>query len=236
VFNTNNFQAYTVQTVRRHNLNNRIDFLRGKHSFYASGGISWAEIVSPRPFGKSPFNGAPGSQSDHNPYFQFGDTIVVTPTLVVDVRYGLSRIDSKLFAGDKEGFTAEMYDAFGVPRNLFPLMLYFGVAPDLAPNTAGGGVGGGSNWTGLTSGLFNTKHEGQLNHSLTGSVTLVRGRWTHKMGGEFRNLLSNYADPEQGSVTVPGCTGSVRASTSTPPFPKSTWRSTARTTGAPPPS
>ena len=203
VFNTNNFQSYVIQTVRRHNLNNRIDFLQGKHSFYASGGYSWGEIVTPRPFGQAPFNGAPGVQGDNNPYFQFGDTIVVNPTTVVDVRYGMSRISAKLLAGDKEGFTPELYDAFGVPRNLHPLMLFQGVAPDISPNTAGGGQGGGSNWAGLTSGTFNTKYEGQLNHSLTGSVTKVRGRWTHKFGGEFRNLLSNYADPEQGSVTYP---------------------------------
>jgi hypothetical protein len=203
VYNTNNFEAYVIQTVRRHNLNSRMDFLHGKHSFYASGGHSWGEIVTPRPFGESPFNGAPGVQGDNNPYFQFGDTIVVSPSTVVDVRYGLSRIDAKLLAGDKTGFTPELYDQFGVPRNLHPLMLFFGVAPDVAPNTAGTGVGGGSNWTALTGGVFNTKQEGQLNHSLTGSVTKVRGRWTHKMGGEFRNLLSNYADPEQGSVTYP---------------------------------
>ena len=28
-------------------------------------------------------------------------------------------------------------------------------------------------------------------------------RWVHKAGMEFRNLLSNYADPEQGSVAMP---------------------------------
>jgi hypothetical protein len=202
-FNTNNFQATVVQNVRRNNLNNRVDFIRGKHSLYASGGISWAEIKTPRPFGKSPFNGAPGSQSDHNPYFQLGDTIVLNPTTLVDVRYGLSRIHAKLVAGDKEGFTPELYDEFGVPRNLHPLMLFFGEAPNIHPNSAGDGQGGGSNWVNLTSGMFNSKNEGQLTHSGTGSVTMVRGRWTFKIGGEFRNLLSNYADPEQGSVNFP---------------------------------
>jgi len=209
VFNTNNFQAYTVQTVRRHNLSNRLDYRLTKHSIYLSTGISWAEIKTPRPFGKSPFNGAPGSQSDKNPYVQIGDTIVLSPTTVIDVRYGLSRIHAKLVAGDKTGFTPELYDQFGVPRNLFPLMLVFGAAPDIAPNTAGGGVGGGSNWVALTSGLFNSKDEGQLNHSLTGSVTKIRGRWTHKFGGEYRNLLSNYADPEQASVGYPSTWHSV---------------------------
>jgi hypothetical protein len=140
---------------------------------------------------------------------QIGDTIVLSPTTVVDVRYGLSRIHAKLVGGDKTGFTPELYDEFGVPRNLIALMLIPGVAPDINPNSAGNGSGGGSNWTGLTSGLFNSKDEGQINHSMTGSITTIRGRWTHKMGGEFRNLLSNYMDPEQGSVGYPSTWHSV---------------------------
>lgn len=200
-FNTNNYSATIVETVRRHSLNNRVDYLWGKHSIYGSGGISYAEIVTPRPFGESPFNGASGSRKDNNPYVQVGDTIVLTPTTVVDIRYGVSRINTRAFSGDKEGFTD--YDAFGVPKNLQSLMLFYGVAPNVSPNTAGNGVGGGSNWVALTTGNFNTKKEGQLNHSMNGSVSKVRGRWTHKFGAEFRNLLSNYADPEEGSVVYP---------------------------------
>ena len=71
------------------------------------------------------------------------------------------------------------------------------------PNGYTGGNGGGSNWTALTTGNFNTKREFQTSHSITGSVTKVRGKWVHKAGMEFRNLLSNYADPEQGSVAMP---------------------------------
>jgi hypothetical protein len=37
-FQTNNYTAGTVNTTRRHSLNNRIDYRRGAHSFYASGG------------------------------------------------------------------------------------------------------------------------------------------------------------------------------------------------------
>ena len=71
------------------------------------------------------------------------------------------------------------------------------------PNGYSGGNGGGSNWTALTTGNFNTKREFQTSHSITGSATKVRGKWVHKAGMEFRNLLSNYADPEQGSVAMP---------------------------------
>ena len=34
-----------------------------------------------------------------------GDTIVLGPTLVLDVRYGVTRINTQAFAGDKDGFT-----------------------------------------------------------------------------------------------------------------------------------
>jgi Carboxypeptidase regulatory-like domain len=204
VFNTNNFEASTVQTVRRHSSNNRVDWRVRNHSIYASGGISYATITTPRPFGQSPFNGADGIRSDNNPYFQVGDSIVLSRSLVVDVRYGLSHIDTKAFTGDKEGFTD--FNAFGVPANLQPLMAFREAAPVVNPNGFNGGSGGGSNWTALSAGTFGTKLEVQSNHSFAGSVTKIRGRWTHKAGTEYRNLLSHYADPEQASVAIPSPT------------------------------
>ena len=201
VFNTNNYQADILTTVRRHSSNNRVDFRFRNHSIYGSGGISYAEIVTPRPFGQAPFNDADGVRGDKNPYFQLGDAIVVSPSVVVDLRYGVSRINTKNLSGNKEGFND--YDAFGVPKNVQGIMLFPGVAPNVNPNGYGGGQGGGSNWTALTTGNFNTKREFQTNHSVLGSVTKMRGRWVHKAGLEFRNLLSNYWDPEQGSVARP---------------------------------
>jgi hypothetical protein len=200
-FNTNNFEATTTQTVRRHSSNNRVDWKYKNHSIYGSGGISYAEIITPRPFGAAPFNDVQGIRSDNNPYVQLGDAIVLSPTLVVDLRYGMSRISTKNLAGNKEGF--DDYSLFGVPSNLVPLILFPGTAPNVNPNGYGGGNGGGSNWTALTTGNFNTKREFQTNHSVTGSVTKMRGKWTHKAGVEYRNLLSNYHDPEQGSVAMP---------------------------------
>ena len=180
VFNTNNFEASTIQTVRRHSNNNRVDLRLGKHSIYASGGISYATITTPRPFGESPVNGAAGIRSDDNPYFQIGDAIVLSNSVVIDVRYGLSHIDTKSFSGDKEGFTD--FTGFGVPANLQPLMAFAEAAPVVNPNGFNGGNGGGSNWTALSAGTFGTKLEVQSNHSFAGSITKVRGRWTHKAG------------------------------------------------------
>ncbi len=111
VYNLNNFGATTTTTVRRHSSNNRVDWKQGSHSIYGSGGISYAEIVTPRPFGAAPFNDVAGIRSDNNPFIQIGDAVVLTPTLVVDVRYGLSRIDTKNLAGNKTGF--DDYGSFG---------------------------------------------------------------------------------------------------------------------------
>ncbi len=200
-FNLNNFEATTTQTVRRHSSNNRVDYKFKNHSIYGSGGISYAEIIQPRPFGAAPFNDAAGIRSDKNPYIQLGDAVVLSPTLVLDVRYGLSRINTKNLAGNKTGF--DDYASFGVPSNLQPLILFPGNAPNVNPNGYGGGNGGGSNWTALTTGNFNTKREYQTSHSVTGSLTKVRGKWVHKGGVGYRNLMSNYHDPEQGSVAMP---------------------------------
>ncbi len=204
VFNNNNFEANTVLTVRRQSSNNRVDWRIGKHSIYASTGISYATITTPRPFGVTPFNGAAGIRSDNNPYFQIGDAVVLSRSVVVDVRYGVTHIDTKSFTGDKTGFTD--FNAFGVPANLQPFMAFPQAAPVVNPNGFSGGQGGGSNWTALSAGTFGTKLELQTSQSVAASVTKVRGAWTHKAGTEYRNLLSHYADPEQASVAIPSPT------------------------------
>ena len=150
VYNTNNFEATTLTTVRRHSSNNRVDFRHAKHSIYGSGGISYAEILTPRPFGTAPFNDAAGIRGDKNPYFQMGDAIVVSPTVVVDVRYGVSRINTKNLSGNKEGF--DDYQGFGTPANVQAIMALPGSAPVVNPNGYTGGNGGGSNWSALSAG------------------------------------------------------------------------------------
>lgn len=190
VFNTNNFSAPIIQTLRRHNLNNRIDYRIGKHSIYGSGGITKAANITPRAFGKAPLNDAASEQGDRNPYIQIGDTIAVSPTVVVDVRYGISRINTKSFSGNRTGFTTEEYKKFGIPENLWPLMKIFGAAPNLQ----------NFGWTTLSSGQYGNKMEGQTGHSVSGSITKIHGTWTHKFGIEARNLESNYTDFEEAAA------------------------------------
>jgi hypothetical protein len=203
VYNLNNYEATITQTIRRYSSNSRVDYRAGRHSIYGSGGISYAEIATPRPFGTAPFNDAPGLRGDDNPFVQVGDAVVLGPSLLLDVRYGVSRINTKNLAGNKEGF--DLYDDFGVPANLQAFMLFPGAAPNINPNGFGGGAGGGggNNWSALTTGNFNTKREFQTSHSLAASATKTRGSWIHKAGVEYRNLLSNYADPEQASAVLP---------------------------------
>jgi hypothetical protein len=204
VYNTNNYSSFTLQTVHRQSSNNRVDYKWGRHSIYGSGGIGWGEVITPRPFGTSPFNGAPAVTSDRNPYAQIGDTVVIGPTLLLDVRYGVTRINTRAFAGDKSGFTD--YDKIGVPKNLQQYIQIFGASPVVSNYS--GGSGGGSNWTALAAGNFGTKHEQQTSHVINGSLTKTRGRWTHKIGGEYRNLLSNYSDLEEASVSLPSVSNS----------------------------
>jgi len=201
-FNTNNYQVTVVLPTRRHNLNNRIDYRRGKHSLYGSGGLSYATAVTPRPFGTAPFNDAPDTKSDKNPYAQIGDTIVVNPTLVLDIRYGVSRIQTKAVRGNKTGWDASSYASLGVPANIQPLFLTPGSAPGVNPNAYSGGSGGGSNWYQVSDVGFGNKREQQANHSLSIGATKIRGSWTHKFGMEARNLLSNYQDAEEQSAQI----------------------------------
>jgi hypothetical protein len=207
VYNTSNYASSVVNTVRTNTLNNRIDYKQGMHSIYGSGGFDFGNITQPRPFGTKGFNDAPEITSDHNPYGQIGDTVVLSPTLFVDMRYGITRINTDNIAGNRTGFTD--YASFGIPSNLLPLMAIPGAAPIVQPNNYTGGSGGGSNWTGLSSGQFVNKEERQISHALNTSITKVRGNWTHKAGVEARVLLSNYEDFEEASAELGWCCGNV---------------------------
>ena len=200
-FNTNNYKATIVTGIRRHSLNDRIDYKRDAHSIYGSGGISYATVTTPRAFGTKGFNDAPALTQDKNPYGQIGDTWVISPTLILDARFGFNRINTETFSGNKSGFTD--YAGFGVPANIMPLFAISGAAPIVAPNGLSGGSGGGSNWAALSDGTFGNKHERQSSFNANSSITKIHGRWTHKAGVEFRNLLSNYQDLEEASAQIP---------------------------------
>jgi hypothetical protein len=207
VYNTQNYANSVINTVRRHTLNNRVDYKLGMHSVYGSGGFDYGDVTQPVAFGTAPFNNAPTITRDRNPYGQLGDTIVLSPTLILDVRYGATRIIALNLGGNRSGFTD--YASFGIPASTQALFAIYGAAPIVNPNGFGGGSGGGSNWTTLSQGQFVNKQEHQLSHALNTSITKVRGNWTHKAGIEFRVLLSNYHDMEEASAEIPSCCANV---------------------------
>ena len=207
VFNTNNYGSSVINTVRTDTLNNRIDYKHGMHSIYGSGGFDFGTITQPRPFGSKGFNDAPSITSDRNPYGQIGDTIVLSPTLFIDARYGVTRINTNNIAGNRSGFTD--YTGFGIPASTLAVAAIPGAAPIVLPNNFSGGSGGGSNWTGLSSGQFANKEERQLSHAANVSLTKVHGNWTHKAGFEARVLLSNYQDMEEASAEIASCCANV---------------------------
>jgi hypothetical protein len=88
-------------------------------------------------------------------------------------------------------------------------MELYGAAPVVLPNNFSGGSGGGSNWSGLSSGQFVNKQERQTGHTINGSITKIRGNWTHKGGAEYRVLLSNYRDFEEASAEIASCCANV---------------------------
>jgi trimeric autotransporter adhesin len=192
-FNANNYTGTSIQQIRRHNLNNRIDYRKGRHSIYGSGGITKSSNVTPRFFGTAPVNNDPRTNADRNPFIQVGDTIVVSPSLIIDMRYGVSRISTFNYAGNKAGWDNALYDKFGVPQNIRKYFAFFGAAPVLS-------IPG---YTALTDGTFASSREGQAMHTASFSVTKIRGSWTHKFGFEARNLLSNYNDFEEATAQYP---------------------------------
>jgi hypothetical protein len=203
VYNANNFTSTKVNSVRKQTLSNRVDYKVGKHSIYGSGGFDFGSIQQPRAFGTAPFNNAPTTTKDNNYYGQIGDTITVRPTLYVDVRYGITRINTINVAGNQSGFT--QYGDFGIAAATQSLFAVMGSAPVVNPNGFSGGSGGGSNWSSLSSGQFANKREHQIAHTINGSVTKIAGKWTYRAGAEYRVMLANYTDFEEGSANIGGC-------------------------------
>ena len=152
-------------------------------------------------------------RGDKNPYFQMGDAIVRQPDRRRRRPLWCQPHQHEEPVRQQGGFTD--YSGFGVPANVQAIMALPGSAPVVNPNGYTGGNGGGSNWSALSAGTFGTKREFQTNHSVTGSITKVRGRWVHKGGMEFRNLLSQLLGPRAGIGRDAVAVRAFRAATTT---------------------
>jgi Carboxypeptidase regulatory-like domain/TonB dependent receptor-like, beta-barrel len=217
-YNTHNYQSYVINTLREQSSNNRIDFKHGNQSFYGSGGIYWDNVAEPfdlQPdtpdsgFNNNPstsFNNAPTTIEDRNGYAQIGDTVTLSPTLVLDIRYGITRTHAIDFGGLPSGFS--QYGAFGIAAGTQALFAKTGSAPVVAPEGEGGpepNTEGGANWATLSAGQFANKEERQIGHAMVGSITKLHNNWTFKDGAEYRVILANYTDFEEGAANWGGC-------------------------------
>jgi hypothetical protein len=125
----------------------------------------------------------PGVTDDQNPYMAVGDTIILSPTTVVDVRYGATRISTNSSYPVSSDVN---YADYGMPAEIAALSAMYGTAPSVG--NLGGPIAAlnGDGWA--------RKRERQTNHTLTGSATKALNRWTLKAGGEYRVYLGNWQD------------------------------------------
>jgi hypothetical protein len=213
-YGTNNYVTNIVNTLSQYTNNNRVDYKLGRHSIYGTGGLQWDTLTNPQVFGAGVvkgFNDVGQITSDRNYYAQIGDTIVFSPTLIMDVRYGFTRDHTGDISGVVSGFSN--YSAFGIAAATQALFVEPGAAPFVNPGT--NNSFGTDFWEPLTPGSqFGNKQEHQIDHSGNGSVTKIMGNWTLKAGGQFQVILHNYNDFEEASANLYGCCSGDQSNTS----------------------
>jgi hypothetical protein len=204
VYNTNNYYNRVTRTFERDSLNSRLDYRWGHHSLYGTGGFTHGSILSPNSWGpdnpfqsRNEFIGA--TVTDRNPYGAIGDTIVLSPTLVLDLRYGINRINAN---NEAQVFPDFDYASFGIPAAVQAINAVPGAPLEFSP---------GNNLSPLNQTNSLHKRERQTNHHLVGSLNKSVSKWNFKVGGEYRLYLSNYTDAEE-SVQIMTSGGYTRES------------------------
>jgi hypothetical protein len=201
-FGDNNYYFSGTTPTIRNSLNLRGDYRLGdKSSIYFSGGKSFGSSVQPNFWGSgSPFGGYNWlpDVKDSNPYAAAGYTFTANPTTVLDLRYGVTRINTQ--GGFPTAASTVTYSDYGMPSNVQSLIALPGNAPSVG--NFGGGATNNANWGSLSSDGWDNKHEHQLNHAVNGSITKVLGKWTLKAGGEYRVYLGDWADIQFGTPAI----------------------------------
>jgi hypothetical protein len=200
-FGNNNYYFSGTAPTLRDDLNARLDFHLGKNSLYASGGVQDGSSQGVNSWGNSSpwYNLVEGDDiADFNPYAAVGDIITLSPTLLVDVHFGLQRVNTHFGVPPGGSFTASDYTSYGIPTDVQSYIASWGAAPSTW--TIGQGEYGG-NWQGspLNNDTWLRKSEHQTNPSFSGSVTKILSKWTSKNGAEYRVHLGNWADVKFGT-------------------------------------
>jgi hypothetical protein len=187
-----NFYNRMTRKFERNAINARVDHRMSKHSIYGTFGSNLGSIDSPNGWGdktrafttQGGFIGA--VNGDRNYYGSIGDTWLISPTMVADMRVGLTRVAAENRSATYPGLD---YTSYGLPQSFLGAPGLQGAFPEWNQGAAGFSQISGLNNTGYLA-----KVERQTNWNIVGSVTKTMGKWTHKWGGEFRNYLSNYSD------------------------------------------
>ncbi len=201
VYNLNNFLRIPLQQIRRNNFNSRVDYrLRDSNSLYFTGGYTRGNINNPLTWADDNYwNSIPGESfarfiGDRNPYFAIGDTWVISPTTVLDIRIGVNRINAQA--------TSDEFDSLDYRRLGIPAEVEAAIPVPAIPTTR---PAANTNWSALNNNGGMHKRERQTNHVLAGSLSKTSGKWNFKFGGELRNMLANFRDPflSVGIITDP---------------------------------
>ena len=211
VYQTQNYYLRGKQDFNRNSVNSRLDYQLGKHSLYWTGGFFQGTINTTGAWGTdNPFAGGlvsfAGGQGlivgDKNLYGSLGDTLILSPTMVFDIRVGITRQNSKNQLPATRNFD---YNQFGIPPELQTL----NPAPDVPPASS---FVSGSNWNALQT---TSPHLQQYatNTNVVPSLTKTVNRWTFKVGGEYRVYLSSVYNGSKG-IDYGGATSVVQPLTS----------------------
>lgn len=187
-FLLNNYQARFPQSFRRNSFNGRLDHRQGNHNLYVTGGFTFGDIDTESGWGpQNPFYSQPEfvgrKNQDRNPYASIGDTWVLSPTLVMDVRLGVSRVNTSNIAGFSP---SGLYDQMKIAKEVQAIAIPFGGTPHVSD--------GINYWSALSNVAYLWKIENQTNWVFVPNLTKTVGRWTLKFGGEYRNSLANFTD------------------------------------------
>jgi len=205
-FGSNNFFTQGRRTFDRSSNNSRADYHHGRQSIYMSGGVSIGNITTPSPYGTTSsffvaptaVNGSTGQgsgaaryDSDDNPYVQLGDTIILSPTVILDIRAGVNRIHTNYLSNIVTNFTASDYASYGIPASVQAVFAYPGATPTFqSPGTFSNPA-----WD-----QNQNKHERQTNSQVNGSITKIQGKWTLKNGAEYRVYQGDYTDYQESTA------------------------------------
>jgi hypothetical protein len=202
-YHTNNYYFSGIQPINRNSLNTRVDFKpTDSQSIFFSAGFSKGTISNPNQWGaNSPFvyQTNQGDVHDFNPYGAIGDTFVLNPTTVLDVRYGVTRINTQAHVSQAKGNPAD----YGMPAFVSAVSPLPGSLPSM-PAAATTPYGA------LNNNSYGNKNEHQTNHFVVGSLSKQLAKHSLKVGAEYRVYLQNFADYQwQSPILSVGSTNGI---------------------------